>query len=179
MLGRDGLVGACVVGWSLDIFFCPQVYQQAADLVTRGLSGEDIHVTPKNIKVYNSLSNMLREQAGDAEGALKYARRAVELDPTWENTHHTMANALVLMGRLEQAKTAFEKALSINPEFAVAHSNYGDCLQKLGARNDAERSYRESLRLDPTHGLTKFRLASLISTGGMPTPAQLWEAEEL
>ena len=155
------------------------MYQQAADLVTRGLAGEDIHVTPKNTKVYNSLSNMLREQAGDAEGALKYARRAVELDPGWENTHHSMANALVLMGRLEQAKAAFEKALDINPEFALAHSNYGDCLQKLGAHDNAEHSYRESLRLDSTHGLTKFRLASLISTGATHTPAQLWEAEKL
>lgn len=158
---------------------CLQVYREAADLVTRGLSEEGIHVGPKNIKVFNSLSNMLREQVGDGEGALKFARKAVELEPHWENGHHSMANALVLLERLEQAKIAFEKALNINPKFAVAHSNYGDCLQKLGAYDDAENSYRESLRLDSTHMLTKFRLASLITNTGKPIPARLWEAQQL
>jgi Flp pilus assembly protein TadD len=155
------------------------MYQEASDLLTRGLSGEDIYVAPKSVKVYNSLSNMLREQAGDGERALLYARKTVKLEPDWENGHHSMANALVLLGKLEKAKIAFEKALQLNPEFAVAHSNFGDCLQKLGSFDDAERSYRESLRFDHTHVLTKFRLASLITKTSHTTPSRLWEAQQL
>lgn len=122
---------------------------------------------------------MLREEAGDGQGALKYARKAVQWEPHWENGHHSMANALVHLGRLEQAKTAFEKALSINPKFSVAHSNYGECLQQLGLMQAAEQHYRECLHLDSTSVLTKFRLASLVTKLGTPTAARLQEAEQL
>lgn len=59
------------------------------------------------MRAYNSLSNMLREQVGDGEGTLKYAQKAVQLEPDWENGYHSMANALVLLGRLDQANSSF------------------------------------------------------------------------
>lgn len=157
------------------------MYQEAADLVTQGLAGSDIHVTPKDIKVYNGLSNMLREQVGDGEGALAYALKAIEHEPNWENGHHSKAKALVHLGRLEQAKKAFEKALQLNPTFAAAHSNYGDCLQKLGLIEQAEKSYRRSLHLESNSTISKFRLAALISTTavGNREAAYLLEAEQL
>lgn len=143
------------------------------------MAGEDIHVTPKNVKVYNSLSNMLREHAGDSWGALRYALKAVQAEPDWENGHHSKANALVQLGHLAEAKLAFEKALEINPEFAVAHSNYGDCLQKMKLLEPAETHLQRSLELDPTHLLTKFRLAALIVQLAKASTEQLLQAEQL
>ena len=156
-----------------------QKYQEAADLVTRGLAGEDIFVSPQSMRAYNSLSNMLREQARDGEGALKYAQKTVQLEPDWENGHHTLANALVLLGRLDQAKAAFEKALHINPQFAVAHSNYGDCLEKMGLLEEAEQSYRQALELLDSSVLTKFRLAALVIKLDKPSLQVLLHAEQL
>lgn len=124
---------------------------------------------------------MLREELGDGEGSLKYARRMVQLEPGWENGHHSLANALVKLGRLEQAKPAFEKALSINPNFTAAHSNYGACLLRLGLEKAAEHSYRQALHLEPTHTLTKFRLASFLSLSSkhQKDHTHLKEAEKL
>lgn len=156
-----------------------QVYQGAADLVTRGLSGENIHVATKNLRVYNSLSNMLREEAGDGEGALHYAMAAIQQEPEWENGYHSKAKALVYLGRLKQAKPAFEKALRINPNFASAHSNYGNCLERLQLLTEAESSYRQAVRLDPSDVLSKFRLAALISKLETSTPERLLEAVPL
>ena len=61
-------------------------------------------MTPKNIKVYNSLSNMLREHGSDLKGALHFARKAVELEPDWANTHNTLGNALLSLEVFSEAK---------------------------------------------------------------------------
>ena len=84
-----------------------QTYRSAAQLVTRNLEGDKrIHITPKNIRVYNSLSNMLREHGNDLPGALHYAQKAVEWEPDWANAHNTLANALLAMEKYDRAKVA-------------------------------------------------------------------------
>lgn len=122
---------------------------------------------------------MLREHAGDGKGALKYALKAIEKEPEWENGYHSKGNALVFLGRLEQARVAFEKALAINPNVSIMHSNYGDCMQKLGFMEQAEKSYRKSLELNPNHTFTKFRLAALISKVWSKSQEHMLEAERL
>ena len=139
----------------------------------------DVHVTPKNVKVYNSLSNMLREHAHDPQGALKYALKAIEVEPDWENGYHSKANALVELGRPSEARVAFEKAVQINPDFAMAHSNYGDLLSKLNLVEEAEDHLQRSLQIDRNHTLTKFRTAAIIIKLPHPSRIKLLQAEEL
>ena len=82
-----------------------QTYRSAAELVTRNLEGDKkIHITPKNIRVYNSLSNMLREHGNDLPGALYYGRKAVEWEPDLANTHNTLGNALLAVEAYGEAK---------------------------------------------------------------------------
>jgi len=147
--------------------------------VSRGLTKKDIHVTPKSVKIFNSLSNMLREHAHDPQGALEYASRAIEVEPTWENGYHSKANALVELGRAEEALELFEKALNLNPDFSRAHSNYGDCLNKLGKVEAAERQLQMALELDQNHTLTQFRTAAVIVKLPSPSREKLEQAEQL
>ncbi len=147
--------------------------------MTRGLTVGDVHVTPKSVRMYNSLSNMLREHAQDPQGALKYALKAIEVEPDWENGYHSKANALMELGRLEEARLAFDKAVTINPDFAVAQSNYGDCLSKLNMVEEAERHLQKALQLDNNHTLTKFRIAAVIVKLPKPSREQLLQAERL
>ena len=77
--------------------------------MTRNLEGDKrVHITPKNIRVYNSLSNMLREHGNDLAGALHYARKAVEWEPDWANTHNTLANALLAIEVYKEAKVQYK-----------------------------------------------------------------------
>ncbi len=122
---------------------------------------------------------MLREHADDGPGALKYALKAIEVEPEWENGYHSKANALVMLGRLSEARKAFEKATSINPMFAKAHSNHGECLQKLGLLSEAGEKYLNSLQLEPNDILTKFRLAGLIIKKPSPPQEELEKARQL
>ena len=47
---------------------------------------------------------MLREHGNDLPGALHYARKAVEWEPDWANTHNTLANVLLAMELYREAK---------------------------------------------------------------------------
>ena len=143
-------------------------------------SGEEgIHITPKNIKAYNSASNMLREYTNENDLSLKYANLAVEAEPDWENGYNTRGNILLKMGRYSQAKGDFERAVKINPDMGVAYSNLGECLLKMGLIKDAEMNYRKCLEFEPMHILTKFRLSNAIIKSDQLTMDRLQEAEQL
>ena len=49
---------------------------------------------------------MLREHGNDLTGALHYARKAVEWEPDWANTHNTLANALFALEKYGEAKVS-------------------------------------------------------------------------
>ena len=129
--------------------------------------------------MFNSLSNMLREHAHDPQGALKYASRAIEVEPGWENGYHSKANALMELGQWGEARVAFEKALELNPDFSLAQSNYGNCLTKLGLVEEAEAHLQKALELDEDHTLTKFRTAAVIVKLPGPSRTKLEQAEKL
>ena len=157
-----------------------QVYQEVADLLDCHYSGENIYFVDEDVKVYNSLSNMLLQHPPDSKGALQYALKAVKRRPGWANSHYTLANALMQLGRLTEAKVFFEKALKINPQFSAALlSNYGDCLKQLELLEQAETHLQKSLQLNSTHLLTKFRLASLMTELPNVSTVQLLQAQQL
>ena len=148
--------------------------------MTNGLSGGGVHITPKNIKVYNSLSNMLRDYTDRIDDAYHYAKEAVRWEPEWENAHNTKGNVLMLFNRVSEAKLEFEEAIRLNPEFSVAYSNLGDTLEKLKDYTGAEMYYRKCLAMDPDHILTKFRLAGLVIQRMKNPPMELLlEAKQL
>ena len=148
--------------------------------MTIGMNGGGVHVTPKNIKLYNSLSCLLRDHTDRINDAYHYALEAVKWEPNWENAHNSKGSALMKLNRVLEAKAEFEVAVRLNPEYAMAYSNLGEALEKLMDLKGAEENYRKSLALDPSHGLTKFRLAGLVVLKMKNVPmAKLMEAEQL
>ena len=144
------------------------------------MNGGGVHVTPKNIKMYNSLSCLLRDHTDRIKDAYHYALEAVRWEPEWENAHNSKGGALMKMNRVLEAKAEFEVAVRLNPEYAMAFSNLGEALEKLMDFKGAEKNYRKSLALNPSHGLTKFRLAGLVVLKIKNVPmAKLMEAKQL
>ena len=86
----------------------------AADLITLGLSEEnlDINVSPKDVKVFTALANMLREDPETYEEAYELTKKAVKQEPKWEEAHNMMGNCLVKLGRFSEARDAFKKSVS-------------------------------------------------------------------
>ena len=94
----------------------------AADLITVGLADENsvINVSPKDVKVYTALANMLREYPESYEEAYELTKKAVKQEPNWEESHNMMGNCLVKLSRFSEARDAFKKSVSLSVEI-VSH----------------------------------------------------------
>ena len=92
------------------------MYRAAAKLVTIGLADptSPINVTPKNIKVYTALANMLREHTTSYLEAYELTKLAVKNEPEWEEAHNMMGNCLMKLERYSEAKTAFKRSVSVH-----------------------------------------------------------------
>jgi Flp pilus assembly protein TadD len=80
---------------------------------------------------------------GDVEGCLRHARRAIELHPTYDPAWNLSGRALMLLGRYEEARTAFERAAAIRPESGLYRNNVAGALIELKRFGEAERILTE------------------------------------
>jgi tetratricopeptide (TPR) repeat protein len=81
-----------------------------------------------------------------AERAGLAAVRADSEDP-W--AHLALACAYVYLGRIEDARAAFETALRLNPNFSLAQGYYGLVLSWSGRWREGIEAARRALRLSP------------------------------
>lgn len=79
--------------------------------------------------------------------ALQALARAAALLPNDAEAHNDLGNALLDLGRLEEAVARYSRVIEINPNFAIAHNNLGSALRELGILDGAESSYRRALAL--------------------------------
>ena len=68
---------------------------------------------------------------GDYEVAKDAYERALQLDPTSEETHNNLGALYYAMGNMEKAKIEFEKALQMNPSYPDASNNLKRTLEVL------------------------------------------------
>jgi predicted O-linked N-acetylglucosamine transferase (SPINDLY family) len=61
---------------------------------------------------------------------------------------YNLGIAFQQIGRLEEAKSAYQRTVTLNPQLAQAHNNLGNVLQSLDDRNGAEAAYRKALSLN-------------------------------
>ena len=83
--------------------------------MTLGLSDKQssINVSPKDVKVYTALANMLREYPESYQEAYELTQKAVQHESQWEEAHNMMGNCLVKLERFSEARDAFKKSVSV------------------------------------------------------------------
>ena len=62
-------------------------------------------------------------QRGEAEEALKCAKKALKWDENFVQAQATMASALYMMGELDESEKVSMKAIAMYPGFAPAYNN--------------------------------------------------------
>jgi|GEM_PF-3573773 len=102
-----------------------------------------------------------RGQAGDAQGVLDNANRAIELNPKIAAAYLVRANAHNNLGDFQQALADANKAIQLDPKSAFAyfvranaHNNLGDFQQALADANKA-------IQLDPKSAFAYFVRANV------------------
>jgi lipoprotein NlpI len=100
--------------------------------------------------------------AHDFEHAIALYDQAIALDTARAPPHYKRANALRIVGRLEDALASYDRAIELKADYANAYCNRGVVLQSLGRREAALLSYDRAIGLDPTDVMAHFNRALLM-----------------
>jgi len=144
--------------------------------------------------VYNELG-VLEYYNEHYANAVNFLERALELAGTtqssqsiWIKTRYNLAQAYRKLGRLQEAKTSFQKVLDLQPRNASAMTSLGMVQHLLGEVDDAIMSYHEALSVRPADNdtITLLNLvledsadAGSLAFKGMPQNEEIWRANVL
>ena len=82
-------------------------------------------------------------------------------DPRNERARSYLGDALVMLGRLPEALTAYEHAARLAPGNALNHYRVAGAYRSAKRLVDARSSYREVLRLEPDNANAAFELGQV------------------
>lgn len=106
------------------------------------------------------------EDAGDAAGAAKLYRQALDRAPHDPVLHFNLGNVLFELGRFREARQAFEQATSLDPHYAEAWNNLGNVHAQLGNGEQAVHALRQAFDLVPWYADARHNLADVLQQLG-------------
>jgi Flp pilus assembly protein TadD len=80
---------------------------------------------------HRNLGNLLGMR-GDAVGAERMFRRAIEIDPNDPESHYNLGNALAAQQRIPEASQSYGRAVELRPRYDQARVNLAITLFTLG-----------------------------------------------
>jgi tetratricopeptide (TPR) repeat protein len=104
---------------------------------------------------------------GKPEDAAKYYQQAMDLKPD-AGVLNNLGNIYAKMGKLDEAKAAYEKSAEVDPAGAAsAYRNFGFTLFNANKLKDAVEPLKKATQLDPTNAQAWYVLgASLVGSMG-------------
>ena len=105
---------------------------------------------------------------GAAERAFK---RAIVLDPGFEEARHLYAIFLIHWNRMEEAEAELTRTLEIDPLLAAAHHTFGRLHLSMRRPDQAITHLREALTLEPMFSLAHSQIGHAYLQKGMPAEA--------
>lgn len=126
--------------------------------------------SPAKLRPLNNLSALLIDH-GRADEALRFAARAIRLDPTNADAYYNQGTASLRAGRLEEAALSLEQSLRLDPENAKAHTNLGGIRFSQGDLEGAMAHWKQALVIDPADPLANYNLAVQHEKRGAPDRA--------
>jgi tetratricopeptide (TPR) repeat protein len=91
-------------------------------------------------------------------------------DVTTDNhiAHHSLGNALLEQGRLDEAIVEYRKSLAIRPDRAAVESNLGNALLRLGRVDEAMPHLQQAIESDPNYAEAYNDMGGAWMTKGEP-----------
>ena len=156
-----------------------RVYERSAALLDRATeAAERVRELEGETAQYYWVMSRIALQRGDVEGALTYAKRAVEIDPKYALGYSALGFAYHAFGMKEEALKALEEYVRLRENDRGAHFNLLIALHEIGdmerLRIAAERAmpiYERHTRLNPDDYNARVQLATIYSYNGDQTSA--------
>lgn len=122
----------------------------------------------RKAKLHVTVGNLISADLNRLDEALDYVSKGVEINPTLPNAHNSKGSVLHKMGRILEAKAAFQEAIRWNPNYANAHFNLGLVLYQTGNKTSALQEFQKTLKIDPNHTMAKLQLQNMQQNGEIP-----------
>lgn len=106
-----------------------------------------LNLEPKDSKAYYHRASC-RKELGNLQGALEDAELSMSLKAN-EDTAVLLGNIQLELGKLEEARTSFEKALKLNPLTIDAYEGFGNAFLAEGDIASAIEKYSEGIQTAP------------------------------
>ena len=114
--------------------------------------------------VYNL--GVVAEALGNPDQAVRYYRRALDIDPGYAEPHNNLGVLLAGRGELDGAAKHFRAALKTDPDHARANNNLGIALGSRGEFEPALLHFRRALAADPAYAEAHNNMAITLGSMG-------------
>jgi TolB-like protein/Flp pilus assembly protein TadD len=91
------------------------------------------------------------QSPADVAAAEAACRKALELEPSRDETEMALGSLYLASGRYEQAESVFTSLAARRPQDAEVYAGLANAQAGLGRREDAERSYRKGIEVEPAY----------------------------
>jgi len=109
---------------------------------------------------------LAQKDAQSLQQAVELFTAAATLAPEDVTAHTGSGEALLELGKTDEALAAFEKAVAIDPTYTPAMSNLALVLARQGKSADAAAKFKAALELNPRDAGTYYRRAQGSEAGG-------------
>jgi tetratricopeptide repeat protein len=102
------------------------------------------------------LLSVIAARRGQWEDAIRFATRALEIEPGDVEVLCNRGVALRMLHRFDEALADYDRALATAPASAIAHNNRGVALAALNRHEEAIGAFDAALRLQPRYALARY-----------------------
>jgi tetratricopeptide (TPR) repeat protein len=134
---------------SFAYYVAATVHNRFGDLVRAKRSARQALTLSPQDSSYFALLASIERRLRNPQDALRYAEEGLRLLPMHKDCGIARAEALVDLGRSEEAAASLSTFLADNPELPHTHAARGVALMAASRPHEALHHFREALRLDP------------------------------
>ncbi|XP_057669098.1 protein O-mannosyl-transferase TMTC4-like isoform X1 [Diorhabda carinulata] len=142
---QNNKICSCFFYGLLIIFVLRTILRNMNWLTEEKLFSSALDVCPLNAKVHYNIAKIAADNNNKAV-ALEEYRKAIQLNPKYEQAMNNLANLLREDKKFEEAEVLLRKAVDVRPNFAAAWMNLGIVLTNLNRSDESEHCYKMAIK---------------------------------
>jgi tetratricopeptide (TPR) repeat protein len=99
---------------------------------------------------------------GEHENAIRWYRKALEVNPNYAAAHANWGTCLMYQGKLDEAETHLKRAIALDPDLPEPRCTLGVVLSRRNKLPEAVASFREALKIKPDFALAQLHLGTVL-----------------